>query len=200
METDENTSETKAHFASTLARLTLPAKHLALTKDGEFVAIASEDGEVKVVNTGHGAEEVSLKDAHDGAVQSVSFDPEGKFMATLGGVDGKLKVWDWKKERCVQEHQCLPRSGNGSEGENLFRSDWNQKGDILAVPSQRQVIVIQRSNWGDTSHVLSAGHDRNVSIVSVSPCGQYLASASVDGELVLWDIKAKKVKILFGCI
>jgi chromosome transmission fidelity protein 4 len=145
------------------------------------------------VATVHGADEATLKDAHDGAVQSVSFDPQGKYLATLGGVDGKLKVWDWQRERCVQEHQCLPRSSSGSEGENLLRSDWSENGAILAVPSQRQVLVIKRNEWTNTTHILGGGHQRNVSIVSVSPCGQYLASASVDGEVVLWDIQAKTV-------
>ncbi len=42
VEIDAETSKKRAHFLSDLSRLTLPAKHLALTKDGMYVAIASE--------------------------------------------------------------------------------------------------------------------------------------------------------------
>jgi hypothetical protein len=42
VELDPETSQKRAHFLSDLSRLTLPAKHLALTKDGAYVAIASE--------------------------------------------------------------------------------------------------------------------------------------------------------------
>jgi len=71
---------------------------LAYSANGELLAAGRFDGEVTIWNVAAGYRQAELK-AHSNAVKSVSLDPQGKTLATVGDDDGTVKIWDVAKLR-----------------------------------------------------------------------------------------------------
>ena len=68
-----------------------PVSALAIDRSGELVACASDDGRVRVHSLTDGSEQANML-AHDDAVQSLAWDPNGKFLLT-GGSDKSFRLF-----------------------------------------------------------------------------------------------------------
>ena len=69
-----------------------PLNAVAFDRSGESLAAASDDGEIKVFEVASGQHVTSLK-GHEECVQSVAFDPMGKFLVSAGS-DKTFRVWN----------------------------------------------------------------------------------------------------------
>lgn len=65
---------------------------MAVSPDGQIIAIGGEDGTVHLWN-GRTAALVAVLRGHENRVNSVSFSPDVKFLAT-GGSDNSVVIWD----------------------------------------------------------------------------------------------------------
>jgi len=69
------------------------ANDLVFSPDDSLLALACADHVVRLVHSGTGAIAAELR-GHTGAVSAVAFGPDGRRIASAGGSDGTIKVWD----------------------------------------------------------------------------------------------------------
>lgn len=73
-----------------------------------------------------------------------------------------------------------------SESQGLRRISWHPSSKYVAVPVKNTVVMFSRE--GERIDAFqSDGHERRVSIAAWSPNGDYLASVSIDGEILVWN-------------
>ena len=72
-------------------RVTTIVEHMVISKDGEFIFLAAEDGKLELWQV-RGFKLVAEIQAHKGTIYSIALSPDGKQIVT-NGRDGKLKLW-----------------------------------------------------------------------------------------------------------
>ena len=181
-----------------------PAGRLAFSPDGRHLAVGRHDGEgpgeVTIRATDDGAV-VSALEGHAGRPVSVSYSPDGKWLASASA--GEVVVWN---------------AGQGSEQFRL-RVDTGMFGNVaafsadsrrLAVACMEQKIRIWDVESGDEQQPLR-GHTDWVTSVAYSPAGGLLAGTAGNflpswfagdenaGEVKVWDVThAQDARTLVG--
>lgn len=178
---------------SFLVRFTGAVCDLDFHPRGLSVACGADDETVKVVSTYDDTQVTRLPD-HAGGCKTVSFDPEGCFLATVDCL-GTLRLFntnDYTIEKTSKE--LFPRS-DVTNDQLMNRLAWHPTGNQLALPGKHEVRLLQRGTW-ELETELKGAHSDLVSLVAYSPNGLYLASAGRDHKIYVWDL-AKKDTIGF---
>jgi hypothetical protein len=165
-----------------------PCFCLAFSPDGRWLASPGVFQDITTRQQSNQAREVVFWDAATGRqvrslrtnlllVTGVAFDPTGKRLAVMG--KDEVIVWDLARD---QEMLSLPPAEQGPVLSVSFSPDGNQ----LALASGTHVKV-----WDLTSGKIRTlkGHRRIVHGVAFSPGGRYVASASADGRVIVWDLE-----------
>ena len=120
--------------------------------------------------------------AHDKAVSSVAYSPDGKTLAS-GSSDNTIKLWDVKtgKEQATLEGHT----------DAVFSVAYSPDGKTLASGSVDKTIKLWDVATGKEQATLK-GHTEAVISVAYSPDGKTLASGSRDKTIKLWDVKTGK--------
>src|SRR6202012_3258606 len=66
---------------------------MAFSPDGTTLALASDDGTIKLWDTRSGALQQTLKGHKDRGVNAVAFSPDGTTLASVSS-DGTIELWD----------------------------------------------------------------------------------------------------------
>ncbi|EME85634.1 uncharacterized protein MYCFIDRAFT_52898 [Pseudocercospora fijiensis CIRAD86] len=175
-----------------LVRCTAPVRDLALSPDGQWVAVASDEHDVKIVNTSDMSRVIFLGE-HLRSVKQVAFDRSGTTLAA-SCTDGIIYMYSISSE----EPQLIKRVDGligmvQSDSEESIRAIWHPDGSALALPtSSREMQVLSRSDWSKHK-IFSGGHKAQVTAAAWSPNGALLVTADLDKSLVLWDSKTQKV-------
>ncbi|HBE18902.1 MAG TPA: hypothetical protein DEG17_20525 [Cyanobacteria bacterium UBA11149] len=113
---------------------------------------------------------------HQGAVNSVSFSPNGKYIATASE-DGTARLWNQEGNLEVEliGHQGKVRS-----------ISFSPNGEYIATASEDSTAILWDLSGNSITQFI--GHQAWVGSVSFSPNGQYIATASEDGTAILWDL------------
>lgn len=156
-------------------------RYVQFSPSGRRIVGCSDDM-VKVWDAQSGREEVTCRDPH-GNLQAVTFSPDGRRIAAVGGLfavhpDREIKVWD---AQSGQEVLSL-RGHVGGLRSVAFSPD----GRRLASTGLDQTIKLWDSVSGQEILTLR-GHTDHVFCVAFSPDGHQLASASLDGTARIWD-------------
>jgi serine/threonine protein kinase len=130
--------------------------------------------------------EVATLSGHGSVVESVTFSPDSKFLAS-GGYDETVKVWavgSWREVATLRGHESGVLSVTFSPDGKFLASgsckflalgSWDVAVKVWAVGSWREVATLK-------------GHEVSVESVSFSPDGKFLASGSRDKTVRVWEV------------
>jgi serine/threonine protein kinase len=147
----------------------------------DFLVSADTKGAIRAWNARNGARRCEL-DAHVGKVAAMVFNPDGTELASIGGDDGKLRLWDivtgqLSREFEVEHSLDAAFSPKSSRVATLQEDGTISLWDPLAG---RKVITLPSAD--------SAGQPRTsvVHHIAFSPDGQRLLATDNQGLLHIW--------------
>lgn len=192
-----------------LTRCTLPIRDLEFSPDGEWVAVSSDEFEVKLINTADTTNVVVIRD-HPKGVKHVSYHPSGLLVAT-SCADGIIRFYSVSTQTPV-----LLKTLEGAIPK-LLTSDhasakvaWHPDGTHFAVPSINQhVAIYSRDTWGKVTEFTWETKDLDLLVknqdgsrpnvplminsLAWSPNGHYLAASTSDGLAIVWNTQTLRV-------
>ncbi|RPB00040.1 WD40 repeat-like protein [Choiromyces venosus 120613-1] len=175
-----------------LVRCTLSARDIALSPDGDWVAVASDETVVKVVNVEDNHKIMNLR-SQSQSVKHVSFHPTGNYLA-VSCVDGVIYIYSLSTEEpeLVKKVDGIIKAMD-AESEACSKVAWHPDGRAFAAQTPtRDIIVVDRAKW-ETHKTFASGHAGDITDFSWSPNGAFLASAGTDGKLVIWETEEQTI-------
>ncbi|XP_077419891.1 WD repeat and HMG-box DNA-binding protein 1 isoform X2 [Vanacampus margaritifer] len=173
-----------------LTRFTTNATHVTFNTTGSKVAAGSSDFLVKVVEVSDSSQQKTLR-GHEAPVLSVTFDPKDDFLASAS-CDGSVVVWDIEEQTQVISWPLLQKTNDVSNAKSLCRLAWQPRtAKFLAVPVETKVHLYERGSWNHVSTLSDDLLTQPINVAAWSPCGRFLAAASVGGFITVWDIESK---------
>ncbi|BBD61132.1 WD-40 repeat-containing protein [Nostoc sp. HK-01] len=135
------------------------------------------------------AVEVNTLEGHSSRVNSLSFSPDGKTLAS-GSADNTIKLWNVSTGKLLKT-----LSGYSSP---VYSLSFSPDGKTLASGSADNTIKLWNVSTGKLLKTLS-GYSSPVYSLSFSPDGKTLASGSADNTIKLWNVSTGKLlKTLSG--
>ncbi|WP_329537955.1 hypothetical protein OG568_57700 (plasmid) [Streptomyces sp. NBC_01450] len=159
----------------------------ALSPNGRILAVASQDGTLRLWDTATGRLRRSLATPSGTAagVTSLAFSPDGRTLAT-GGDDRTIRLWDTGTGR--------PRATLPPLSGIVTSVAFNTDGRILAAGGQDGTLRLWDTATGRLRRALATGSDAAGSEATVrltslafSPDGRTLATGGDDRTIRLWD-------------
>lgn len=143
--------------------------------DGILLVAGSLDSSLQVWNVSTGRLQTEIPT--DGPNHHIRFNPWSKLLASLEE-SGTCVFWNLESEESVGTLEF----GEDAVSDFSFASD----GTLLAAchGSEVQIWDLVRQGLLRSFH----GHQAEVRAAAFSPDGRYVASASADGALILWDV------------
>jgi chromosome transmission fidelity protein 4 len=179
-------------FDKFLMRCSLPVRDVAISPNGTWCAVASDELIVKVVKTSDISTVMYLREQLK-PVKHISFDPTSKYIA-LSCTDGLVYVYSLEDDEpeLVRKVDGLIRTVE-TDDEVSVKVEWHPDGRAFAAPTAtRDIQVMSRNDWG-IQRLFSNGHTGDVTALAWSPNGAMLASAGKDRKILLWETKTQAV-------
>ncbi len=179
-------------------------RDVALSPDGRWCAVASDELTVRVVGTEDNTVVRHLR-AHNRPAKHVSFDPKGRTV-TVSCTDGIIYVYSMtetdegeEEEEAAGGDPALIRKIDGIIGTLEPDADasakvaWHPDGRAFAVATPtRDIQIVSKHDW-EKQRVFASGHEGEITALAWSPNGALLASAGKDGKILLWETKTQSV-------
>jgi WD40 repeat protein len=150
--------------------------------NGRLFATGGNDGKIDLWDSASGEKKATLQ-RHPGAVSAVVFSPDGTTL--VSACDGKvIKIWDIASQ--TEKHQWR------GHNEQIYCAAVSPDGRILATGGGNWAADVPGElvvwNMTDGTHVKIPAHRLSIWTVAFSPDGKWLATASSDGIVKIWNI------------
>ena len=162
----------KSH--ATLKGHTKKINVLAFTPNGKMIASGSDDGTIRVWDTGTGTQMLNIPSRK---TDSLAFSEDGKILASSDPVN--IQLWDVGTGTQLKSLKAK----NDSVTVLAFSTD----SDVLACGNRDGIIRLWDLSNGNELTTFK-GHVDRINALSFSPDGKMLASGSTDGAIFLWGI------------
>lgn len=149
-------------------------QNVAFSPDGETLASADGQGHIILWDAKTGA---SINKNLTG--YQVSFSPTGRILASSGGDESDIILWDVATGQPL--HQPVKRQTSG-----IRAIAFSPDGQTLASGDMDSNVILWDVATGQALRSL-IGHTNWVFSVTFSPDGKILASAGADNNIILWD-------------
>ncbi|POR37083.1 Minichromosome loss protein 1 [Tolypocladium paradoxum] len=181
-----------ANFERFLLRTSLPIRDVALSSDGAWCAVASDELGVKIVNTKDITRVRHLRE-HNKPARHVSFDPNA-LLAAVSCTDGIVYVYSLTADEPELIHEVDGIIGVvDGESDVSTKAVWHPDGRAFAAPTPtKDIQVISKNDW-EKQRCFANGHLADITSIAWSPNGAMLASASKDGKVLVWEAKTQSV-------
>ncbi|KAI6374311.1 hypothetical protein MCOR31_002797 [Pyricularia oryzae] len=159
-----------------------PVSGIDFCRDGTLVVSCSTDGLIRIWDTATGQCLRTLVHEDNPAVTNVCFSPNGRYILAFN-LDSCIRLWDYiahpsKVKKTYQGHVNTGFSIGGCFG---------------VVQDEEEEIEDEQQN-GEDGDEDEDEQDRHPRRKQSQPKQQaFVASASEDGHIVLWDVKSKEV-------
>ena len=123
---------------------------------------------------------------HDGPVQSVAYQPQGKGAYLSAGGDGLLKI------RLPEGQRFVVRAHAGP----IFAAGYNQTGSLIYTAGSDRKLKIWNPNMlksGEDPLAVLQGHLKYVLTATVSQDGKMMATGGGDKAIDLWEVASRKL-------
>ncbi|MCJ1224222.1 hypothetical protein MMC12_000866 [Toensbergia leucococca] len=179
-------------FDKILTRCTLPIRDIAISPDGNWAAVASDELTVKLVDTRDNLRVLCLREQPK-PTKHLSFHPSGSYLA-VSCTDGIVYIYSLSTEEpeLVRKVDGLIRSLE-ADVETTSRAIWHPDGRAFGAPTAtRDIQVVSRSD-GERQRAFAGGHMGDITALAWSPNGALLATAGSDRKIILWETKTQKI-------
>ena len=183
-----------ADFERNATKCTLPIRDLCFSPDNVWLAVASDNEEIKVVSV-ENVQEIKSLQGHEGGVKSIAFDPKGEYLASAGS-DRSVRLWfletaaELKKLSGAYDKVPATQVDDGNPV-NLCQLAWSPNGEFLAVAGSKDVKILERGSLKELDTCAGA-HEHEVSLVQFSSNGLYLLSVDISGLIVIWEFSSRE--------
>ena len=183
-----------ADYERNATKAPLPIRDLCFSPDSNWLAVASDDEEIKVVNV-ENVQEIKTLKGHEGGVKSIAFDPKGEYLVSAGS-DRSVRLWfletaaEMKKLSSAYEKVPATQLQDGNPL-NLCQVAWSPSGEFIAVAGSKDVKILERGSLKELDPCGGA-HSDEVSMVQFSSNGLYLLTVDISGVVVVWDFKERE--------
>ncbi|KIX99253.1 uncharacterized protein Z520_04829 [Fonsecaea multimorphosa CBS 102226] len=177
-------------FKQMLVRTTLPIRDIALSPDEKWVAVSSDELEIKVVNR-NDIEQMTILRDHPKPIKHLTYDQSGRYLAA-SCTDGVIYVYDMtsSEPKLFRTFDgVIPRLETAETATS--RCVWHPDGRAFACATATRDIQVVSIEDGAHQRTFAGEHSAEITSLAWSPNGALLASADSD-YLIIWDAKTQK--------
>ncbi|KAL8588870.1 hypothetical protein ACOMHN_051464 [Nucella lapillus] len=167
-----------------VTRFTAPVNHMVLNAEGTIMVAGSSDFTVKVVEVESSSHKVYR--GHKAPVMTVALHPSQQLVAS-SSCDGTVQVWSVDDQTEVKTLPLLDKCSDLSLAKSLCRLCWSPDGQMLCVPVGKEVHLYSKDTWEVVDKLASPDLTGVVNVVSMSPDGQFVAAACLDGVMAVFN-------------
>lgn len=154
---------------------------LAISGDGERLALGGADGCVTILETATG-KQVLRKKLHALPVRVIAFSPDGEYIASAAA--DQVTIWESKSGEIVRQL--------ANDGTHIECLAFHPEGTILATGNLDTTVKLWNVKTGREFQTLQ-GHKKPIQCVAFSPNGMSLVSAGSNGNLKIWELFSGRI-------